>query len=190
MGAAESRAEGVPVCSIPYDIEDDGREAGFASEITPEQSEALEAAAVAAAALLISPPAGAAAPEEKVFTVMEEDGEPLATALNDWKLEKQVLGEGAFGKVRLATHVGGDRARALPPVAVKIIKRNKINARAEELLAREVKNHAYLRHENIVRLHTWIKSPSKCAHALRPSGGRGRCLPPPPLVSPASAPAR
>jgi serine/threonine protein kinase len=46
-------------------------------------------------------------------------------------------------------------------VAVKVIKRDRINARAEELLRREVKHHERLRHPNIVRLYTWIKSPAK-----------------------------
>jgi serine/threonine protein kinase len=67
-----------------------------------------------------------------------------------------VLGEGAFGKVRLA------RSEATGhEVAVKVVKRDRINARAEELLRREVKHHERLRHPNIVRLYTWIKSPAK-----------------------------
>jgi serine/threonine protein kinase len=102
-----------------------------------------------------------------------------------------VLGEGAFGKVKLAkSDVTGH------VVAVKVIKRDRINARAEELLRREVKHsylpyiapvsplrlrrevkrhdrlhnspiapqvkhHERLRHPNIVRLYTWIKSPAK-----------------------------
>jgi len=44
---------------------------------------------------------------------------------------------------------------------VKIIKRDKLKPRTEELLQREVKNHELLRHENIVRLYTWIKTPQK-----------------------------
>ena len=87
-----------------------------------------------------------------------------------------MLGEGAFGKVKLAkSDVTGH------VVAVKVIKRDRINARAEELLRREVKHsylpyiapvsplrlrrevkrHERLRHPNIVRLYTWIKSPAK-----------------------------
>ena len=46
-------------------------------------------------------------------------------------------------------------------VAVKIIKRKKLDGRAELLLQREVKHHEKLRHVNIVRLHTWIKGPTK-----------------------------
>ena len=42
-----------------------------------------------------------------------------------------------------------------------MIKRDRINARAEELLRREVQHHERLRHPNIVRLYTWIKSPAK-----------------------------
>ena len=49
MGAAESRAHleessSVPVLTINGEIEDEtGREAGFASEVTPEQAAAAEA---------------------------------------------------------------------------------------------------------------------------------------------------
>ena len=44
-----------------------------------------------------------------------------------------MLGEGAFGKVRLARSDATGHV-----VAVKVIKRDRINARAEELLRREV----------------------------------------------------
>ena len=76
--------------------------------------------------------------------------------LGDYRLEKHVLGEGAFGKVRLATST-----RTGHRVAVKVIKRKKLNERAEVLLQREVKHHEKLRHANIVRLHTFIMTPSK-----------------------------
>lgn len=74
----------------------------------------------------------------------------------DYRLEKQVLGEGAFGKVRLASS-----SRTGHKVAVKVIKRKKLNERAELLLKREVKHHEKLRHPNIVRLHTFIMTPTK-----------------------------
>ena len=76
--------------------------------------------------------------------------------LGDYKLEKQVLGEGAFGKVRLAVS-----SRTGHCVAVKIIKRKKLNERAEVLLLRERMHHEKLRHPNIVRLHTFIMTPNK-----------------------------
>ena len=76
--------------------------------------------------------------------------------LSDYQLAPDVLGEGAFGKVRLATSRSTGHK-----VAVKLIKRQLLEKRAEELLAREVKNHELLRHENIVRLFTWISTPSK-----------------------------
>uniref|UniRef100_A0A7S4EV86 Protein kinase domain-containing protein n=1 Tax=Chrysotila carterae TaxID=13221 RepID=A0A7S4EV86_CHRCT len=50
---------------------------------------------------------------------------------------------------------------ACAQVAVKIIKRNRLKERAELLLQREVANHALLRHANIVRLYTWIKTPQR-----------------------------
>ena len=46
-------------------------------------------------------------------------------------------------------------------MAVKIIKRNRLQERAEVLLQREVQHHERLRHEHIVRLYTWIRTPSK-----------------------------
>ena len=60
--------------------------------------------------------------------------------LSDYRLEKQVLGEGAFGKVRLATSISSGHQ-----VAVKVIKRKKLNERAEVLLQREVKHHEKVR---------------------------------------------
>jgi len=50
--------------------------------------------------------------------------QPLLRELADYHLEKKVLGEGAFAKVRLATSASTGHA-----VAVKIIKRKKLNAR-------------------------------------------------------------
>ena len=79
----------------------------------------------------------------------------LLTELYSCKTDVQ-LGEGAFGKVRLATST-----RTAHRVAVKVIKRKKLNERAELLLQREVKHHEKLRHENIVRLHTFIMTPNK-----------------------------
>lgn len=98
-------------------------------------------------------------------------GGAIIRDLGDYRLEKQVLGEGAFGKVRLATS-----CRTSHQVAVKVIKRKKLNERAEVLLQREVKHHEKLRHENIVRLHTFIMTPTKyylvmefCDGASRPA---------------------
>mmetsp|Transcript_37559 Transcript_37559/g.123945 ORF Transcript_37559/g.123945 Transcript_37559/m.123945 type:complete len:481 (-) Transcript_37559:28-1470(-) len=80
----------------------------------------------------------------------------LLRELREYRLTKQSLGEGAFAKVRLATSESTGHQ-----VAVKIIKRKKLDGRAELLLQREVKHHEKLRHVNIVRLHTWIKGPTK-----------------------------
>ena len=163
MGAADSKE--VPVLTINGEIEDDGRDAGFAIVTTPEQADAAAEQAAAAAALHISPPT-ATEPATRNFTVTEGEGEPLAATLSDYRLQKQVLGEGAFGKVRLA------RSEATGhEVAVKVIKRDRINSRAEELLRREVKHHERLRHANIVRLYTWIKSPAKYYLVMEYCGG-------------------
>jgi hypothetical protein len=85
-----------------------------------------------------------------------EGHQPLMRELADYRLEKKVLGEGAFAKVRLATSESTGHA-----VAVKIIKRKKLNQRTEELLQREVKHHERLRHANIVRLRCSIMTPTK-----------------------------
>lgn len=71
---------------------------------------------------------------------MEASGSAIVRDLGDYRLEKLVLGEGAFGKVRLATSV-----RTAHRVAVKVIKRKKLNDRAEILLQREVKHHEKVR---------------------------------------------
>lgn len=153
MGADVSRAD-VPVMTLDGDIdENDGIDAGFAADVSEQQEVAAEMAQAAAASLNMG---HESTPPSKGFTIKAAEGEPLAASLDEYKMEKEVLGEGAFGKVRLATSVKNGHQ-----VAVKIIKRNKLDKRAEELLQREVKHHEKLRHANIVRLHTWIKTPNK-----------------------------
>ena len=116
-----------------------------------EESDDAHLAAAAAAAL------GVTTPDLPDATADEAQGKQvMGTSLHDYKLEEQVLGEGGFGKVRLATNASTGHK-----VAVKIIKRDRLAARSEDLLAREVKHHELLRHEHIVRLYTWIKTPGK-----------------------------
>ena len=63
-----------------------------------------------------------------------------------------ILGVGGFAKVKLATH-----RRTGHQVAVKIIRRQALkDGGDEEKLHREVKHQNLLRHQNIVRLHTWL----------------------------------
>lgn len=84
------------------------------------------------------------------------DGEAYRALLHEYRMSSTTLGEGGFGKVRLATS-----SRTGHQVAVKIVRRNKLVDRAELLLQREVEYHEKLRHPNIVRLFTWIKTPSR-----------------------------
>jgi len=84
------------------------------------------------------------------------DGEAYRALLHEYQMTSTTLGEGGFGKVRLATS-----SRTGHQAAVKIVRRNKLNERAELLLKREVAYHEKLRHPNIVRLFTWIKTPSR-----------------------------
>jgi hypothetical protein len=147
MGASES----VPLHQVPTELTDDGATAGFACEKTDV---ANDLAAAASAALGIDPQAAATA--AAAATGVDGQQQVLGTSLSDYQLESTVLGEGGFGKVRLATNrINGHQ------VAVKIIKRAKLKDRAELLLEREVKHHQTLRHANIVRLHTTIRTPSR-----------------------------
>lgn len=71
----------------------------------------------------------------------------------------RTLGKGSFAVVKLAKHrITGHQ------VAVKIIKRQStgLAKQAEEaLLEREVKHQNLLRHQNVVRLHTWVTTPKE-----------------------------
>jgi serine/threonine protein kinase len=84
------------------------------------------------------------------------DGEAYRALLHEYRMSSTTLGEGGFGKVRLATS-----SRTGHQVAVKIVRRKKLVERSELLLQREVEYHEKLRHPNIVRLFTWIKTPSR-----------------------------
>eukprot|EP00966_Prymnesium_polylepis_P226217 5232843-Prymnesium_polylepis.1 len=96
------------------------------------------------------------APDDGGTASAEGGDAPISREVYDYRLEKQTLGEGAFGKVRLASS-----SRTGHKVAVKVIKRRRLNERAVLLLKREVKHQEKLRHPNIVRLHTLIMTPSK-----------------------------
>ena len=156
MGATQSTssAADVPIVELKHNLSDDGALAGFATK-----DEALEDATAAMAMLsplgLIAAAArDMTAPAESTTTEATQDGG--AIHLSDYRLEKKVLGEGAFGKVQLATSVSTQHQ-----VAVKLIKRNALNARAEELLRREAKNHRTIRHAHVVRLYTCVVTPAK-----------------------------
>jgi len=79
---------------------------------------------------------------------------PPPALVMEYRLDGRVLGTGAFGTVRLAASI-----RTGHQVAVKIVKRRKLDERAELLLQREVSHHEKLRHQNIVRLHAWVRTP-------------------------------
>ena len=109
MGAGQSQSEGPPEeISLERDLSSDGAEAGFATATL-----GAAAATLAEASELPAPPSLVA--EYRI------DMRPSG-----------LLGMGAFGKVRLARSIiSGHR------VAVKVVKRQRIDARAEELLRRE-----------------------------------------------------
>jgi hypothetical protein len=151
MGGSESKhANKVPVIQLGHDLAVDETVIGSA----------VPAAGGAAPAQLsdAAHPAGAAAGDsaEADSGSVNVGDSGLLRELREYRLTKLSLGEGAFAKVRLATSESTGHQ-----VAVKIIKRKKLDERAELLLQREVKHHEKLRHVNIVRLHTWIKGPTK-----------------------------
>lgn len=150
MGNAESSPEEVPVVECGDDVFREDADAGFAPTDYALDSAAGVAANLAALNLPLEA-VGEASGGDKTFTAAA-----VERRMSDYKLESKVLGEGGFGKVKLATCT-----RTGHQVAVKIIKRNKLNERAEVLLKREVKHHERLRHPNIVRLYTWIKTPAR-----------------------------
>jgi len=151
MGASESKqGDKVPVIQLGHDV-GLNETALSEAEQPPSPAPAAPAAAPAAGG---PPPQNEPASAAKPCSSVGDSG--LLRELREYRLTKQSLGEGAFAKVRLATSESTGHQ-----VAVKIIKRKKLDERAELLLQREVKHHEKLRHVNIVRLHTWIKGPTK-----------------------------
>jgi len=150
MGNDQSRPDGrdhLQVVTLPNDIPEEGHAPVAAPATAPAATE--PGAANSGNGSLDQLPSVQPKTENAANSAIVRD-------LGDYRLEKQVLGEGAFGKVRLATST-----RTSHRVAVKVIKRKKLNERAEVLLQRERKHHEKLRHRNIVRLHTFIMTPNK-----------------------------
>ena len=143
MGASES----VPIIDLPSD---DSPNAPFGSD---EADAAADLAAVALGSL------GIGHSEPPVMSRQlsgAHNQSVLGMQIKDYRMNSKVLGVGGFGKVRLATSKTTGHQ-----VAIKIIKREKLKERSEVLLTREVKHHERLRHEHIVRLYTWIRTPTK-----------------------------
>jgi 5'-AMP-activated protein kinase catalytic alpha subunit len=160
-GGASEDSSPLPVLEFPTDIV--VPEAGQATASSEEgqaapapASEAADPAGPSEEAEEADPGARSVDQLPTLPAAASTPGGTIIRDLGDYQLEKQVLGEGAFGKVRLATS-----KRTAHQVAVKVIKRKKLNDRAEVLLQREVKHHEKLRHANIVRLHTFIMTPTK-----------------------------
>ncbi|KAK1836296.1 kinase-like domain-containing protein [Podospora conica] len=79
----------------------------------------------------------------------------------------KTLGEGSFGKVKLAVHRStGQR------VALKIISRKKLTSRdMQGRVEREIEYLQLLRHPHIIKLYSVIKSPSDITMVLEYAGG-------------------
>ncbi|KAL6896072.1 serine threonine protein kinase SNF1 [Trichoderma longibrachiatum] len=79
----------------------------------------------------------------------------------------RTLGEGSFGKVRLAIHNGTGQK-----VALKIITRKKLISRdMAGRVEREIEYLQLLRHPHIIKLYTVIKTPSEIIMVLEYAGG-------------------
>ena len=151
MGASNS----VPVVDLPNNVTEDPA----APFITSAADVAADLAAVANASLGLSAKKEPPMVSRQLSGAKEQD--VLGVRINDYKMDDKVLGVGGFGKVRLATsRTTGHQ------VAVKIIKREKLQARSETLLAREVKHHERLRREHRAALHM-----DQDAHQVLPGHG-------------------
>ncbi|KAG5456694.1 MAG: kinase-like domain-containing protein, partial [Olpidium bornovanus] len=81
-------------------------------------------------------------------------GTPDGRTLGDYRLER-TIGEGAFGKVKLATHlITGQQ------VAVKVVEKSHLKYDAAERLVREVLVLKLLEHPNINRLLEVVDTPA------------------------------
>ncbi|KAF3075757.1 hypothetical protein TsFJ059_002703 [Trichoderma semiorbis] len=79
----------------------------------------------------------------------------------------RTLGEGSFGKVRLAIHNGTGQQ-----VALKIITRKKLISRdMAGRVEREIEYLQLLRHPHIIKLYTVIKTPAEIIMVLEYAGG-------------------
>ena len=144
MGNAESNLaaseEGPAVISLPTEINETAHELGGAAAPTAAADNA-SAAEGASSSGDIDAGGDKSLDQLPALPAIEgAAGGAIIRNLGDYRLEKVVLGEGAFGKVRLATST-----RTSHRVAVKVIKRKKLNERAEILLQREVKHHEKVR---------------------------------------------
>ncbi|KAK4504022.1 hypothetical protein PRZ48_004937 [Zasmidium cellare] len=90
----------------------------------------------------------------------------LPSRLGQYSIIK-TLGEGSFGKVKLATHVHTGQK-----VALKIISRRKLVTRdMTGRIEREIQYLQLLRHPHIIKLYTVITTPSDIVMVLEYAGG-------------------
>eukprot|EP00966_Prymnesium_polylepis_P006489 148879-Prymnesium_polylepis.1 len=165
MGQGESTLNTVPFeADLDYELplSEDAVSAGFGPNAAAQQ-EALDAAvqvATATAALNLVPPSPEMPPENsgKAFSVSG-----IERFVSEYELEKKVLGEGGFGMVKCATS-----RRTGHTVAVKIIKRKKLNERSETLLQREVKHHEKVRPPSMLESLAFGASYRRVRHNTQP----------------------
>lgn len=146
MGQGESAQK----CDVPYgtdlgheieSLEDDAVvSAGFAADpsqqhlVDEKAAHAAAEAAASAAALNLGPLTLGEVPTEQTGKTFSASA--VERRISEYRLESTVLGSGGFGQVRRATSLKTGHS-----VAVKIIKRKKMNEKSEMMLQREVNHH-------------------------------------------------
>jgi len=119
------------------------------------------------------PPAAAAAPppqppsQQPTPAPTPQPREGKIEAIADYKIMR-TLGQGAYGKVKLASNVNNGHN-----VAVKVIDRSKVVDRPQgtQQLAREINTMKILRHQNVVRLYEVIHTPAKIFMVMEYASG-------------------
>lgn len=124
----------------------------------------------------LQPPAAAAPPsqppsQQPTPAPAPRPREGKIEAIADYKIMR-TLGQGAYGKVKLASNVNNGHN-----VAVKVIDRSKLVDRPQgtQQLAREINTMKILRHQNVVRLYEVIHTPAKIFMVMEYATQRVEC---------------
>lgn len=176
MGAQQSAASGAPE-ELPAQVKQQSAAATAAQGAAPgltdpvylKQDLALEEAAHMGGQPMATgyhPPAQLACEAASSSQPSLIEGGKV-DAISDYKIGK-TLGQGAYGKVKLATDTNTGHS-----VAVKVIDRNKLINRplGSKQLAQEINTMKILRHSNVVRLYEVIHTPAKIFMVMEYASG-------------------
>lgn len=104
------------------------------------------------------------------ITDTRQTSKSTADTLKNYTIKK-VLGEGAFGKVKLALH-----NHSKQKVAIKILEKKRIKSELDrKLVSRELQILKILRHPNIMQLYEILEDDS-CLYLITEFAGRGELL--------------